>query len=511
MMFTYNKRITKTFGAIMIMATQVSMGAHAQQIPGRSLQAPLSIQAQTPVKAPTVVTNSPAKVVSIAPLAKVPNSYASNKMTKAEWAMSEKSDLVHVPLNKIVSVRLPGPVQNVVIGNPNIADVIGPNDGKRDHVYVLAKAVGSTSIIFEDGKGNILFKGDIQVDVDADGIQSAINELMPEQSIQVAAQRDSIFLKGFVRSPSESAQAVAIARRFVADNLNVINNLEILGSRQVILQVHVSEMKRTAIKELGFNFTYTKAIGNAANNLVMTTAATLTNAASAVGTILPGITGFGNIGYKVLEKNDLAKTLAEPALTAMSGETATFQSGGSVPIQSGVDSNGNAIFTQTDYGIRLSFKPTVMSSGQINLQVATEISNIDNSVAVSGNPGFTKNVTETNVDLQSGGSLIISGLIKNDLTNVINGVPGLKNLPILGALFRSEAFQNNETELVVTVTAYLAEPVGNEARLALPTDGFVASSDMDLYLLGKLHAKYAKAPLPPYATILTGPYGYIME
>jgi len=491
-----NKLIIGTFGILAVLASQVSTEAQAQQVPGRA-----SMTGSTPMASSFTKAQTPSPA-------------------KAEWTMSTNSELVRVPLNKIVSVRLPGKVRNVLIGDPTIANIIGPNDGTRDHVYVLALLVGSTSIIFEDEKGNVLFRGDIQVDVDVAGVQAAISELMPEEKIEITAQRNNLFLKGFVRSAAASAQAVDIARRFVADNLSVINNLEVLGSRQVIMQVHVSEMKRTAIKALGFNFNYSKAVGNAANTISGASTGTTALAAApftafATGNILPGITGFGTIAYSVLESNGLAKTLAEPALTAISGETATFISGGTFPMATAIDTNGTATYSQEPFGVRLSFTPTVMDKGQISLHVATEVSDVDstNAVVVSGNTinGKKLNRTETVVDMQSGGSLIISGLIQNELVNTIKGLPGLKDMPIFGALFRSEAFQNKETELVVTVTAYLAEPVGHEARLALPTDGFVASSDLDLYLLGRLHKHYTKTPLPPYATPLAGPYGYIME
>ena len=461
--------------------------AGAQQVPGRDA----TISAPTPVVA-----------VMEAPIV---------KRAKAEWLMSEDAELVRVPLNKVVSVRLPGEVRNVVVANPDVADIILPQDGARTHVYILARAVGSTSVIFEDVDGAILFQGDIQVDVDVTGIQAAIKEVMGDEKIQISSQRNGVFIKGFVRDAGTSAQAVNIARRFVPDNLDIINNLEILGSRQVIMQVRVSEMKRTAIKKLGINLSGGGSAGSPA--VVTSYAATAVSAATtfATGTLLPASNALGTITYRAMEESGLAKTLAEPTLTAISGETASFLAGGSFPMPTAIDNNGTVTYEQQPYGVRLNFTPTTMSNGQISLHLATEISNIDTTVAVNGFPGLTVKRTETIIDLPSGGSLMISGLIQNDSTNTINGVPGLKDIPILGSLFRSEQFQNNETELVVTVTAYLAEPVGHEARLALPSDGFIASSDLDLYLLGHLHKQYTKTELPPYATPLAGPYGYIME
>lgn len=484
MMDNMNKLIVGTVGAVLMLTAQ----AQAQQVPGR-----------------------PAVTAAVAPL--------PADLPELEWRIKAGTQLMRVPLNKMISVRVPADAR-VIIGNPDIVNIVGPEEAGRTQVYLLGQAVGSTSVFFEDGNGNILFHGDIQVDVDVTGLQAAITELMPEDKIEITSQRNGVFLKGFVRSAGTSTQAVDIARRFVPDNLNIINNLEVLGSRQVIMQVRVSEMKRTAIKQLGFDYTYNANFGanssvsliaNSSTPLAAARTAAGVSAAFATGNIVPAITGFGNIGYQVLEENGLAKTLAEPTLTAISGETATFLAGGTFPMTSAIDSNGTITYIQEPFGVRLSFTPTVMDKGQISLHVATEVSDRDTTIAVGGIPGKSVNRTETVVDLPSGGSLIISGLIQNELVNGINGVPGLKDLPILGALFRSESFRNKETELVVTITAYLAEPVGSEARLSLPSDGFVNASDIDLYLLGRLHKQYAKTPLPPYATPLVGPYGYIME
>lgn len=478
---------SKTLIATSVLSVLAS-SVGAQQVPGRDA---------------TISAPAPVVAVMEAPIV---------QRTKAEWLMSEDAELVRVPLNKVVSVRLPGEVRNVVVANPDVADIILPQDGARTHVYILARAVGSTSVIFEDVDGAILFQGDIQVDIDVTGIQAAIKEVMGDEKIQISSQRNGVFIKGFVRDAGTSAQAVNIARRFVPDNLDIINNLEILGSRQVIMQVRVSEMKRSVIKKLGIDF----AGGGSATNPTITSnyVPTPMIAASifATGTLLSNsAAGLGSITYRVMEENGLAKTLAEPTLTAISGETASFLAGGTFPMPTAIDANGTVTYEQQPYGVRLNFTPTVLSNGQISLHLATEISERDATVAVGGFDGLTVKRTETIVDLPSGGSMMISGLIQHDTSNTINGIPGLKDVPILGALFRSEQFLNNETEMVVTVTAYLAEPVGHEARLALPTDGFAASSDLDLYLLGHLHKQYTKTELPPYATPLAGPYGYIME
>lgn len=467
-------------GAIALLASN----ALAQQVPARNAT---SISSPAPITAP----GAPEKPV---------------------WLMGEGGELVRVPLNKVVSVRLPGEVRNIIVATPNVADIILPEDGARTHLYILAREVGSTAVVFEDIDGNILFQGDIQVDLDVAGIRAALKEVMGEEKIQVSSQRNGVFLNGFVRSAGTSAQAVNVARRFVPDSLNIVNNLEILGSRQVIIQTRVSEIKRTAIKQLGFDFTATLEFSGASSASITPgfRPADL-GVTYATGSIIPAITGLGNISYSLLEQNGLVKTLAEPSLTAVSGETASFLAGGSFPMPVAIDSNGTVTYEQQPYGVRLNFTPTVLDDGQISLHLATEVSERDDTVALANFPGLKVKRTETIVDLPSGGSLMLAGLIQNDQTNTIDGVPGLKDIPILGSLFRSEKFRNNETELIITVTAYLSEPVGNDARLSIPTDGFSSPSELDFYLLGNLHRRYAKTELPPYATPLAGPYGYIME
>ena len=479
-----NKLFHAAIGAIALLSIQSATVAQAQQVPGRT--------------------------TSVSPTFAMPAAAA----TKAEWVLTPDQDMVRVPLNKVVSVRLPGQVSNVVVANPDVADVILPENGARNHVYVLARQVGSTTIVFEGANGKILFQGDIQVDVDVAGIQSAMAEMLPEEKITVVSHRNSVFLKGFVRSAVASNAAVNVARKFVTDPIEVVNSLEVLGSQQVIMKVTVAEIKRTAIKQLGVDLTLD---ASGTNGLVFTPASVaLPGTSIGAAAITTAWGGLSNVSLSMLESEGLAKTLAEPTLTAISGETASFLVGGSFPMPTAYDaSTGTTTYEQTAFGVGLNFTPVVMDKGRISLRVKTTVSDRDTSVAVTiggaSIPGLSEKTTETTVELPSGGSLFIAGLLQNDLTSQVDGIPGLKDLPIIGALFRSESFQNEETELVITMTAYLAAPTGNAQPLALPTDGFAPSGDLDFLLLGRLHKLYAHKELPPYATPLTGPYGYIME
>jgi len=419
-----------------------------------------------------------------------------------------------VGLNKARVVLLPVPVSKIVIGNEKVADVHVDKANPRQ-VFVVSKAIGTTNVFFMNSGGVIIHQAEVQVSMNHDALQAALKEFLPNEKIDVSVYRDSVFLSGNVRSAAASADAVRIARRFVADPANVTNMLKVAGSQQVILQVRVAEMNRSVRKNLAIDQGIS--INSFLGDLDIQTASPTTSGVTAFGSGLLNhdIVGLTPTALRALEQQSLVKTLAEPTLTALSGEEATFLSGGETPVPVGVDVNGNALIEYRDFGIKLSFTPIVLGKGRINLKVSTEISAIDTAntlnVANSTVNGFTAKRTQTTVDLPSGGTLMLSGLLQEDVTDIINGFPLLKDLPILGALFRSTDFQNQETELVITVTAYLAKSTGGDAGLALPTDGFEPSSDIDLYVLGRLHREYGEGDLPFWKDLIRGPFGYIMK
>jgi len=212
--------------------------------------------------------------------------------------------------------------------------------------------------------------------------------------------------------------------------------------------------------------------------------------------------------FDALERNGLVKTLAEPNLTSLSGETANFLAGGEFPITVVEDDGVTVEFKP--FGIAVDFTPVVLSPGRISLRVHTEVSTIDASISAGGFPGTAVRRASTTVELPAGGSLVIGGLLQDDIVDTIEGVPGFKDLPILGALFRSVAFRRNETELVIAVTVHMVRPI-DEQDIVLPTDGFAPASDIDMYLFGRLHATYAKSAGIPSLGELKAPTGYIME
>jgi len=423
--------------------------------------------------------------------------------------------LIELSLNKATAVTLPRPVGKIVVGNEAVADVhFDPSQPSK--VYVLSKAIGSTNVFFIDRNGNTIEQAEVRVLFDHDGISAALKRLMPDEYINVSVFRDSVFLTGKVHSSSAARNAVNIARRFVATDANVTNMLTVIGGQQVIIQVRVAEMDRDVRKSLAAAGTFSKEniFGASTRSLQFTTLTqVLSPTAFATGTLSTGTGIFGSPTFQALERQNLTKTLAEPTLTAISGETASFLSGGEFPFPSGLDDNGNPIFEFRNFGIGLNFTPTVVDEGRISLQISMEISAIDNTLSLTISnttvPGLSVKRTETTVDLPSGGTLMISGLLRDSLSDSILGFPYLKDVPILGALFRSTQFQRQETELVVIVTAYIAKP--SEKVISLPTDGFEPASDIDIYLLGRLHRHYGKGDRPLWTDPLKGPFGYIMK
>jgi pilus assembly protein CpaC len=361
---------------------------------------------------------------------------------------------------------------------------------------------------------------EVSVTFDNSGVKGALAKLLPDENIDVTIYRDNVFLTGKVRSATAAANAANIARRFVGDNINVTNMLTVAGSQQVILKVRVSEMDRNVSKNLTANTTISSFPTSRSSrpnvSLLGDSPAATISAAFATGTFNPGgllSNIIDSATFSILEQHALVKTLAEPTLTAISGETASFLAGGEFPFQSGTDDNGNVVFEYREFGVRLEFTPVVLDSGRINLQLSTEISALGDTITVGSVTvqSLTQKRTNTTVELPSGGTIMISGLLENDVTDTIRGVPFLKDIPVLGALFRSKAFLREETELVISVTAYLVKPIDNSQSIAAPTDGFEPASDIDHYLLGKLHRYYGRGEALDWGNSLKGPFGYIMR
>lgn len=428
---------------------------------------------------------------------------------------------------KAAIVELPRDARDILVSDPAIADarVRTPRQ-----IYVIGTAIGATNIIFFDEHGGQILNLELLVQLDAKGATEALKRHFPDSNMRVESLNSNLAISGRVPNVAASEKALAIVRRFVDAPENIVNLLAVEGDDQVLLRVRISEMQRSVIKQMGINL-----FGNLNRGGGSVFRGGTNNQFNVAGSLLGGLTAGANktvpgpgvdpLGNSIsiasksingvlqaLERNGLVRTLAEPNLTAVSGESAKFLAGGEFPVPAGRDSQGNISIEFKPFGVGLGFTPVVLSDGRINLRLSTEVSQISSETSVTLQniiiPGLSVRRAETSVELPSGGSLVIAGLLQNDLQKSIDGIPGLKDIPVLGALFRSSDYQNNETELVIIVTPYLVRGVSEE-QLRLPTDGFAPASDFDSFFLGRLTGVYKRKPNP--GTSLQGPYGYIME
>jgi len=423
---------------------------------------------------------------------------------------------ISLPVGKARLIRLPMEVRDVLVANPATANVVVKTPRL---IYLVGLEVGATNAFFLDAEGKELLRLEIQVQLDVIGAEETLKTLLPNADVKVTAVNSHLFLTGNVRSADISQNAQVIASRFVEAETNVINMLTVIEDQQVLLQVRVAEISRNVLKELGLNLF----------DAVAGTFSTLTSGdlslrvASAAPTIdTPFFNGAINytpktgdtltVSINALERNGLIKTLAEPNLTTISGEPATFLAGGEFPIPVASD-DGTISISQEPFGVALSFTPVVLNSGRISLRIFTEVSALSNNGAITlANiqiPALTVRRAETTVELPSGGSLVIAGLLQEDETAGIRGVPGLKDIPIFGSVFRNNSVEKSDTELIITVTCYLVRPIAPR-EFSGPSDGLIPASDYDLYLLGRLHGVYFGGEQTTTAS-LKGPIGYILE
>ena len=447
-----------------------------------------------------------------------------------------------VPINKSQILRVDVPFTDLLVGNEEIADVL-PLTNRT--IYVLGKSLGSTSLSIYGREKRLIAIVDLMVTYDVQGLKSRLFDLFPDEEVEVRGVNDSIILSGTVSSSEKLTQVIAVSERYAPGR--VTNLLSVNGSQQVLLAVRFVEMKRTVLKEFGLN---TKLLFDTGDSLAIGAGsgpgatATVTAVPEPLGRVADvsitsaAVTGFlagglalatGNLALALdldaLEKKGLLKTLAEPNLIALSGDTASFLAGGEFPVPVAQSSdNGQTTITVEfkPFGVSLSFTPTVIGKDLINLVVSPEVSAIDltTSVIVSGFsiPGLTTRRVTTTVELRDGQSFAIAGLIQSDFTDTVNQIPGLGDVPIIGALARSSEFNRAETELVIIVTPYLVKPAPAGA-LITPADNFVPPSDTDIFMYGRVEASAAGVAPAQSGQILgarsgggiDGKYGYILK
>jgi pilus assembly protein CpaC len=450
-------------------------------------------------------------------------------------------------VGKSVIVDLPADASEIFVGNPAVANAI-VRSARR--LYIDAIANGQTSIFALDKEGHQIVVFEVSIGRDIGELQELLRTALPGNDIQVKTVADSVILIGSVGSAGEAQKALDIAGGFVGVSVlggaagpsaaapssgaatsvsissagtpvsgKVINSLTIRGLDQVSVRVTVTEIRREILKQLGVSFA---GVGKTPNAVTVDNPFAINGALAASQAVLgwqnSSGTGF-SATLQAFERQGVARTLAEPTVTAVSGESAKFLAGGSVPVPSGetCGTNGsNCIltFAYQPYGVTLNFTPVVLSQGRIQLRVATEVTDIDNSkqITVLGTaiPAFRTRRNETTVELPSGGSIMSAGLISTETQQAINGVPGLMNLPILGSLFRSRDYQRDETELLIIVTPYIVHAI-DPHDVVKPDANYSDATDPQSWLLGRVNRLYSSSGNSQPIQNYSGKVGFIND
>jgi len=438
-----------------------------------------------------------------------------------------------VEVGKGVLVRLEHGAESVFVADPDVADVQAKSPTL---IYLFGKSGGETTLFAVSGKEQVVLNATVRVRYDTARIQEAIHELAPRSAVSVSTVGDALVIDGTVYDAAEGDDIRRVAGRYLLDPKQLINRMRVDAPNQVNLRVRIAEVSRDLIKQMGFNwdaqsvgsnFLFGLAAGPnvTAVGSLFNTRSQSTDLKTTVNNLF-GQAKLGNTDLNVLidalDAEGLITVLAEPNLTAVSGEPASFLAGGEFPIPTAsAVSNGIQTVTVTwkKFGVSLAFVATIGPSNRISLHVVPEVSELSNTGAVNIGgitlPALTTRHADTTVELASGQSFAIAGLLQNNVTQSLQKFPWLGDVPILGQLFRSESFRRNETELVIIVTPYVVRPTSTASRLQLPTDGYVNSSDGDLIFTGAQYKpQVLKKGLPPASrsgSSLIGPVGFDLD
>jgi len=417
-------------------------------------------------------------------------------------------------------VNLPARMTDVIVANPDVADV---HVRSQTQIYILAKAPGETAITVTSASGKALYSATVRVGNNLTSMDQMLKLAMPEADITVSKMNGLYLLTGTVKAPEDAAEAERLVEAFAGggDKVTVVSRLRTATPLQVNLQVRFAEVSRNLIHQVGTNITglgtgsgsFSGYIGRSTRNAITDNGFVAgpvgnitrswefnqpSDSRTTVGFIAK-MFGMDVAGaLDLAETTGLATTLAQPNLTSLSGETASFLAGGEYPYTINNGTQGNSIeFKQ--YGVQLAFTPTVLADGRISLRVRPTVSSLDFSIN-AGVPALKSRSAETTVELGSGQAFMIAGLLSNGTANNIDKVPGLGNLPILGSLFKSRRYQRDETELVIVVTPYLVRPM-NASDVRLPTDGYRNPTELQGLIMqqGADGVSGAKPPMPSVA------------
>ncbi|MBR1147610.1 type II and III secretion system protein family protein [Bradyrhizobium sp. AUGA SZCCT0431] len=438
---------------------------------------------------------------------------------------------VSLGIGKSIVIDLPRDIKDVLVADPKIANAVVRS---AQRAYIIGAAVGQTNIVFFDSAGQQIAAYDIAVKRDLNGVRAALKQTLPNSDIHIDGVGDGVVLTGTAASPIDAQQAFDLASRLVGGADKVVNSIAVRGRDQVMLKVTVAEVARNIIKQMGIDLTASMTYGTAVVNFSNANPFTAYGRPLVAGNTASGTFGGGNVPsvtatLRAMESAGVVRTLAEPNLTAISGESATFIAGGEFPVPAGYscDPVTRVCTTQIQFkkfGISLNFTPVVLTEGRISLRVMTEVSELSNDNSITLNQAISSSGTnsltipsiktrraETTLEIPSGGAMAMAGLIQEQTKQAINGFPGLAQLPVLGTLFRSRDFVNSQTELMVLVTPYVVRAVAQK-DLSRPDDGFANASDPQTDLLGSINRIYgvpgrSNQPARNYR----GTYGFITD
>ncbi len=470
-----------------------------------------------------------AAAIAIMGLASFGPAVAADSSIQTIQVVGSDSSSRFVPLGvgKSVVIDLPSDIKDVLVADPKIANAVVRSSRRA---YLIGVAVGQTNVFFFDAEGKQLAGFDIAVTRDLNGIRAAIKHVLTESDIRVQGVADGVMLAGYAQSPADAQQAYDIAVRLVGSDTKVVNGIVVRNRDQVMLKVTVAEVQRDVIKQLGIDLSATFTRGNAVLNFNNANPFPVNGAALVAGNQISAPWRAVTTTLRAMERAGLIRTLAEPNLTAISGESANFLAGGEFPIPAGFTCDPTTRNCQTSiqfkkFGVGLTFTPVVLSEGRISLKVLTEVSELSNenqltltqvTNTLTGDtstltvPSIKTRRAETTVEIPSGGSLAMAGMIQEQTKQQLNGLPGAMNLPVLGALFKSRDFVNRQTELMVLVTPYVVRAVAQK-DLARPDDGFADSSDPASTLLGSFNRIYGAPGTSGPRQTYRGSYGFIIN
>jgi len=405
---------------------------------------------------------------------------------------------VEIYIGKSIILESDARVRKVSIADPATADVMMLTPRR---IYMNGKTSGMTTLTLWGDKDKLLYAMDVSVRQDTTNLKKLLYKLLPEEeNLQIIAAKDTISVAGTVQDPASITTAMSLAEAYAPGK--VINLVNVGGVHQVMLEVRIAEVSRSVLKRLGFNLAYINTGQLLDGEVFFTFLNALTgydengdfrlskNVNSAF-TFRDGGGGNWSAFIDALKENGLVKMLAEPNVICLSGQTGSFLAGGEipVPVPQGL---GTVAIEYRPFGVGLEFRPTVLGNGRINIEVMPEVSDLDYANAITLNgatiPAITTRKVETSVELQSGQSFAVAGLVKDNMRESISKFPGLGDVPVLGTLFRSSEFQKFQSELVIIVTPHLVKPL-DASKQTLPTDGIIEPNDVEFYLMGKLEGK----------------------